>query len=133
MSGSDEGRAFAIRWRCGWSDLFPPLPWCLFVGRPSAPSARRAPSPPPGQVTPDILTDVAGKIPRDVIDAVWAAIKSGSFQKVEVGRGVRRQAPVFVSCGAWAEGLAAFRVRGVGWVWRRVCPGPSCGASNAAR
>lgn len=35
-------------------------------------------------VTPEVLVDIAGKIPREVKDNLWAAIKSGEFKRVEV-------------------------------------------------
>lgn len=36
------------------------------------------------KVTPEVLVDIAGKIPADVKDALWAAIKSGDFKRMEV-------------------------------------------------
>lgn len=41
----------------------------------------------PSQVTPEVLVDIAGKIPQEVKDNLWAAIKSGSFQNMAVSRG----------------------------------------------
>lgn len=34
------------------------------------------------EVTPEVLVDIAGKIPQEVKDNLWAAIKSGSFQNM---------------------------------------------------
>lgn len=38
-----------------------------------------------GKVTPEVLVDIAGKIPGEVKDNLWAAIKSGNPQKMAVG------------------------------------------------
>lgn len=35
------------------------------------------------KVTPEVLVDIAGKIPAAVKDALWAAIKSGDFKRME--------------------------------------------------
>ncbi|CAM9580990.1 unnamed protein product [Ectocarpus sp. 12 AP-2014] len=34
------------------------------------------------EVTPEVLVDIAGKIPAEVKDALWSAIKSGSYNKI---------------------------------------------------
>ena len=41
----------------------------------------------PPQVTPEVLVDIAGKIPQGVKDNLWAAIKSGSYHKMAVSQG----------------------------------------------
>lgn len=43
------------------------------------------PSKHPSQVTPEVLVDIAGKIPQKVKDNLWSAIKSGSYHKTAVG------------------------------------------------
>lgn len=53
---------------------------------PVSPTLRNvlATTPPSLQVTPEVLVDIAGKIPAEVKEALWSAIKSGSYNKMVV-------------------------------------------------
>lgn len=85
-------------------------------------------TPPPSlQVTPEVLVDIAGKIPAEVKEALWSAIKSGSYNKIVVSENKRcvcmRQRCVCmrrsIGCGSalHASGSA------VSYTWRHECAG----------